>query len=158
MRTAAETAFRLLPFATEASWSTGRWEALSKYTSMAPREMGEDFNIRIGQTLLALRAGDNQLFKSTIDHTRRQIASTLSAANTASLGACHDTMLKLHVLTELEMVGGTGEATQLDRPKVLASLNRRLEALGAYLNDKQYLLNIRRAAMQLLRFVLLICF
>jgi serine/threonine-protein kinase ATR len=151
MRTATDTAFRLLPFATEASWSTGRWKALSKYTAMAPKEMSEDFNIRIGQTLLALHAGDTQLFKDTIDHTRKQIASTLSAANTASLGACHDTMLKLHVLTELEMIGDTGRSAQLERPKVLASLSRRLEALGAYLNDKQYLLGIRRAAMQLSR-------
>jgi serine/threonine-protein kinase ATR len=153
MRTASETSHRLLPFATEASWSTGRWNALSKYASMAPKEMSEDFNIRIGQTLLALHARDNEGFKNNIKQTRKQIASSLSSANTSSLGACHDTMLKLHVLTELEMVGGIGMSSQLDRPKVLASLNRRLETLGAYLNDKQYLLSIRRAAMQLSRFV-----
>jgi hypothetical protein len=41
----------------------------------------------------------------------------------------------------------------VERLNILESLNRRLEVLGAYLNDKQYLLGIRRAAMQLSRSV-----
>jgi serine/threonine-protein kinase ATR len=61
-------------------------------------------------------------------------------------------MLKFHVLTELEMIAGT-DSPDIGREKVLESLNRRLEVVGAYLNDKQYLLGIRRAAMQLSRSV-----
>ncbi|KAF4624113.1 hypothetical protein G7Y89_g14062 [Cudoniella acicularis] len=152
MQTAQDAASRLLPFATEASWATGRWSALEKYTNMAPKGMGEDFNVRVGQALLALHQKNVDLFKSSIKSTREQIACSLSVAATASFGACHDSMLKLHVLTELEMIAGTDKAGPVDRPSVLASLNRRLEVIGAYLNDKQYLLGLRRAAMQLSRF------
>lgn len=63
-------------------------------------------------------------------------------------------MLKLHVLTELEMIAGVNREIEVDRPTVLAKLNTRLEMIGAFLNDKQYLLGIRRAAMQLSRSVL----
>ena len=61
-------------------------------------------------------------------------------------------MLKFHVLVELEMIAGTDSAGDIERIQILESLNRRLEVIGAYLNDKQYLLGIRRAAMQLSRY------
>jgi len=156
MKAAAPSISRLLPFATEASWSTGRWEVLEKYTSMAPKESIEDFNIRVGQALLALHKekGQTMQFRSIIGSIREKIACSLSEPMTASLADCHDTMLKLHVLTELEMIAGTNgsddiDRTTVDRGKILESLNRRIEVIGAYLNDKQYLLGIRRAAMNL---------
>ena len=155
MQTTPATAPRLLPFATEASWATGRWLALKKYTSMESKGASEDFNVRIGHALLALHSDDPSLFQSTICSIREQIARSLSTATTASLATCHDNMLKLHVLTELEMIAGTDNGGVVDRPKVLESLNRRLEVIGAYLNDKQYLLGIRRAAMQLSRYATL---
>jgi serine/threonine-protein kinase ATR len=153
MHTATPTVSKLLPFATEASWATGRWAALEKYTSMAPKESGDDFNIRIGQALLALHkdAKNTDLFKSIVGSIREHIACSLSTPMTSSLGACHDTMLKLHVLTELEMIAGTDAEAPVERISILDSLNRRLEVIGAYLNDKQYLLGIRRAAMKLSR-------
>lgn len=61
-------------------------------------------------------------------------------------------MLKFHVLTELEMIAGTAKDASTERTNILESLSRRLEVIGAYLNDKQYLLGIRRAAMQLSRY------
>ncbi|KAG4443512.1 hypothetical protein IFR05_000985 [Cadophora sp. M221] len=151
MHTAAQTVSKLLPFAAEASWATGRWATLEKYTSLAPPGIGEDFNVNIGRALLALQKGDEDLFKSSVKSLRVRIARSLSNATTSSLGACHDTMLKLHVLTELEMIAGTGQSPSDHLPGILESLNRRLEVIGAFLNDKQYLLGIRRAAMQLSR-------
>ena len=153
MHTATDTVSRLLPFATEASWATGRWQTLEKYISLAPKESREDFNISIGQALLALQRDNIDLFKSTVGSLRERIACSLSASTTASLGASHDTMLKLHVLTELEMIAGTDTEVPVERASIIESLNRRLEVIGAYLNDKQYLLGIRRAAMQLSRYV-----
>ena len=152
MKTTPETASHLLPFATEASWATGRWRSLKKYTSMESKDVSEDFNVRVGNALLALHGKDPDLFQSTVKSIREQIACSLSTAATASLATCHDNMLKLHVLTELEMIAGIDNKGFVDRPKVLESLNRRLEVIGAYLNDKQYLLGIRRAAMQLSRY------
>lgn len=153
MHTATQTVSRILPFATEASWATGRWTALEKYTSLQPKTTGEDFNVSIGRSLLALHKKDTDLFTSNIQSLREQIACALSTSTTSSIATCHDNMLKFHVLTELEMIAGTSKDNSTERPNILESLNRRLEVIGAYLNDKQYLLGIRRAAMQLSRYV-----
>lgn len=152
MHTATQTVARLLPFATEASWATGRWSALEKYVSMAPPGIGEDFNVSIGHALLSLHEKDTERFRSTIRTLREHIACSLSPSTTSSLKSCHDSMLKFHVLVELEMIAGTDSAGDIERIQILESLNRRLEVIGAYLNDKQYLLGIRRAAMQLSRY------
>ncbi len=149
MRTTNSSVLRLLPFATEASWATGRWGTLQKYLAQAPGEIGGDFNISIGRILLALHRKDEDDFHSTIRTLREQIACSLSPSTTSTLGVCHDAMLKFHVLTELEMIADSDNTC---RKPVIESLDRRLEAMGAYLNDKQYLLGIRRAAMQLARY------
>jgi serine/threonine-protein kinase ATR len=142
---------KLLPFAAEASWATGRWDTLQNYLSLVPEENSGDFNIGIGRALLALHRKDGETFARTIRSLREQIASSLSPSTTSSLSVCHDTILKFHVLTELEMIAGTNGAKDIPRQPVLESLSRRLEPIGSYLNDKQYLLGIRRAAMQLSR-------
>jgi serine/threonine-protein kinase ATR len=152
-----EATTRLLPYATEASWATGRWPLLEKYTALVPNGIAEDFNVSIGRALLALHAKDVDSFTSTIQFLRKQISSSLSIATTPSIGACHDILFKCHVLTELEVIAGT-DKQGVERLNVLESLNRRIEVLGAYLNDKQYLLGIRRAAMQLSRSVFVYIF
>jgi serine/threonine-protein kinase ATR len=154
MHTATQTVSNLLLFATEASWATGRWAALEKYTSLVQKAPGEDFNVSIGRSLLALHKKNTDLFTSSIQSLREQIACSLSTSTTSSIAACHDNMLRLHVLTELEMIAGTAKDSSTERTNILETLNRRLEVIGAYLNDKQYLLGIRRAAMQLSRYVL----
>lgn len=153
MHTTMSSVSRILPFATEASWATGRWQTLEKYTSMATKDTGEDFNVSVGSALLALYRKDTAEFTSTINSVREQIASSMSMASSLSIGACHDTMLKFHVLSELEMIAGT-DSPEVDHGKIIESLNKRLAILGAYLNDKQYLLGIRRAALQLSRYIL----
>jgi serine/threonine-protein kinase ATR len=154
MHTATKIVSNLLPFATEASWATGRWLALGKYVSLASGGIRGDFNVSIGHALLALHKKDIDSFTSTIRNLRKHIACSLSTSTTSSLGACHDTILKFHILTELEMIAGSGAVEGMPRHQVLESLDRRLEVIGAYLNDKQYLLGIRRATMQLSRLVL----
>ncbi|KAF8859864.1 protein kinase-like protein rad3 [Acephala macrosclerotiorum] len=146
-----DTESKLLAFATEASWATGKWAALNKYTSMHSDLTIEDFNVNIGRALLDLQKNDTQTFKSKIDSLRKRISNTMSVASTSSLSACHDDLLKLHVLTELEMIAGTDIEPDMEpnRVSILESLTSRLEVVGAYLNDKQYLLGIRRAALQL---------
>ncbi|KAG9243553.1 protein kinase-like protein rad3 [Calycina marina] len=139
---------RILPFAAEASWATRRWSVLRKYTSLATRDASEDFNVSVGSALLALHNKDLPGFASTVKTIRERIACSMSMASSLSIGACHDILLKFHVLTELEMIAGT-DGMSFDQGDVLESLDRRLAVLGAYLNDKQYLLGIRRAALQL---------
>lgn len=146
---------KLLAFATEASWATGKWTALDKYTSMHSDLTTEDFNVNIGRALLDLQKNDIEAFKSKVGSLRKRTTNAMTVASTASLSACHDDLLKLHVLTELEMIAGTDVEPGVDpnRVNILESLTSRLEVVGAYLNDKQYLIGIRRAALQLSRCV-----
>jgi len=76
---------------------------------------------------------------------------SLTPTATASLYAAHEHIVKLHTLYELEAISGLSSFTPCDREDILLNLDRRLDILGAYISDKQYLLGVRRAAMQLSR-------
>ena len=110
-----------------------------------------DFNVGVGRALLAMRDGENDNFKSIVDTLRETVATRLSPTSTASIHACHDSLVKLHALYELEVISGATGKTTDDRESIVETLDRRLDVLGAYTTDKQYLLGIRRAVMQLSR-------
>ena len=142
-----------LPFACEASWITGKWDKLEKYIAHSPKSLNSNFSIGIGRALLALAKNEKEAFAQILDEVRRKSAKNLSLTNTASLQACHDVLLKLHAVTEIEAIGNARKHGSFDKSALLASLNHRLDLLGAFSSDKQYLLGLRRATMQLSRFV-----
>lgn len=142
-----------LPFAAEAAWSTGKWDQLERVLA-SPSEQANpstDFNVGIGRALLALRRKQGDEFKQIVEVLRAAAAKDLSSTSTSSLHACHDTLVKLHVLYEIEAISGVSAGPSTERIIVLDRLERRLDILGAYTSDKQYLLGIRRAVMQLSR-------
>jgi serine/threonine-protein kinase ATR len=153
MHTIPQTITKVLPFAAEAAWATGRWSTLEKYISLAAGGLTSNFNLGVGQSLLALQKKDGEQFSASIRSLREQITRTFSSATTSSLNICHENIFRLHVLTELEMIAGTDDKPPIERAHIIESLNRRLEVIGSYLSDKQYLLGVRRAAMQLSRLV-----
>ncbi len=140
---------RLLPFAIEASWVTGKWGKLGKYLSLSSNSLESDFNTGIGSALLALHNKEIEQFTIAVQKLRQNSARNLSTTTTASLQACHDVMLRFHILAEVEAISGVRAAGQCDRRALLESMERRIEVLGAFLSDKQYLLGLRRATMQL---------
>ncbi|KAF4494809.1 uvsb pi-3 kinase [Fusarium agapanthi] len=152
MHTDASTDNKIMPYAVEAAWVTGRWESLTKFTQRFRGDPIEDFNISIATLFEKLRAKDKpkELIKIMKD-IRVKISSSMNTASTSSLQACHDLLLKSHVLTDVEIIIGTKGGDEVARQTTAALLERRLEIIGAYMNDKQYLLGIRRAAMELTR-------
>ncbi|KAL6718301.1 serine/threonine-protein kinase M1 [Lecanora helva] len=142
-----------LTFATEAAWATGKWEKLRQYLSSSAVPTTGGFNVGVGQALLALLDKKPDVFSSILDTLRQSTASSLSTNNTASLQGCHDSMLKLHVLAEMETISGIPNndqlENQLEKSSMRTSLNLRLDALGPFLSDKQYILGLRRAVMEL---------
>ncbi|KAF2712355.1 hypothetical protein K504DRAFT_372017 [Pleomassaria siparia CBS 279.74] len=143
-----------LPFAAEAAWSTGKWDQLERILDSSAENQVKpslDFNVGVGRAMLALRHQHTDEFKAIIASLREGIAKSLSPTTTASLHACHDYLVKLHVLYEVEAISGVTVDTPPNRTALLANLDQRLEILGAYISDKQYLLGARRAAMQLSR-------
>ncbi|KAJ0422527.1 hypothetical protein BJY00DRAFT_69114 [Aspergillus carlsbadensis] len=143
---------KFLPFAVEASWMTGKWEKMHNYLELCAQKNTADFNIGVGLALDAFRRGQRRQFRDIIDGLRLSVSKSLTTNSVTSLQSCHDSMLKLHALTEIESVALAG----LDpcknpegRSNLRESLDRRLDVLGGYISDKQYLLGLRRAAMEL---------
>ncbi|KXX76695.1 Protein kinase rad3 [Madurella mycetomatis] len=152
MKRTVNTVNRIAPFAVEASWATGRWQTLEKYLGMYNGgDVSEVFDLGIGQALLYLRDGNMEKFKEHVQMMRDKVAGSMTYAATSSLRACHDAMLRCHVLSDLEMIANEKLKGDGDQQAVLRTLDRRLEVLGAYVSDKQYLLGVRRAAMELMR-------
>jgi serine/threonine-protein kinase ATR len=144
-----------LPFAAEAAWSAGKWEQLERVLKSSPSRDANtflDFNVGVGRALLALRRKDNAEFKAIIAALRGSLAAGLSPSSTASIQACHDQLVKLHALYELEAISGATTTEIPDRAVILENLDRRLDIIGAYTSDKQYLLGVRRATMLLSRY------
>jgi serine/threonine-protein kinase ATR len=138
-----------LPFAAEAAWSAGKWTQLEKILgASADRISGvtTDFNVGVGKALLALYRTDEAEFKAITAALRGALSKGLSQSNTNSLQACHDTLVKLHALYEIEAISGVMTPAS-EREVILENLDRRLDVIGAYTSDKQYLLGVRRATM-----------
>ncbi|KAK0655783.1 hypothetical protein B0T16DRAFT_487236 [Cercophora newfieldiana] len=150
MKSTSNSVNRIAPFAVEASWATNRWKTLEKYLRhYNAGDVSEVFDLGIGQALLSLKEGDVPKFKEQVKMLREKVAGSMSYSATSSLRACHDAMLRCHVLSDLEMI--VDKPATEDQQSILAALDRRLEVLGAYVGDKQYLLGVRRAAMELMR-------
>ncbi|KAL6361487.1 hypothetical protein LRP88_04956 [Fusarium phalaenopsidis] len=152
MHTDVSTDNKIMPYAVEAAWVTGRWQSLAKFSKRFHGDVVEDFNISVATIFAKLRnKSDFSELTLLVNDMRRKISASMSTSSTASLQACHDLLLKAHILTDLEIIMTTPTEDEVARQKSMSLLDRRLEVLGAYVNDKQYLLGIRRAAMELSR-------
>ena len=127
---------------------TGKWKKLRNFVDQSPPWM-RDFNVGIGRALLTLTDNRTDLFATILENLRSFEIRSLSPTNTASLQECHESMLRFHVLAELEAISGVRTAGAVDKPKLMKSLDQRLDVLGPFLSDKQYILGLRRATMQL---------
>lgn len=132
----------------EASWVAGKWATFERCLGGTIEPFSGDFNVNLGQALLALHKEEYDQFTAVVRRLRAGIARGLSGPNTASLQACHENLLRLHVLSEVEAISGV-LPTPMDHKTVLDTLDRRLTILGPFLQDKQYILGVRRATMKL---------
>ncbi|USP73715.1 uncharacterized protein yc1106_00989 [Curvularia clavata] len=143
---------KTLPFAAEAAWSAGKWEQLERLLGTSHGTDSNnllDFNVGVGHALLALRRNEISTFQRIIAQLRELVAKSLTPSTTTSVQASHEYLVKLHALYEIEVISGLEE----DRARewILKRLDQRLDIVGAYTSDKQYLLGIRRAVMTLSR-------
>ena len=153
MRTNASSVNKVMPFAVEAAWVTSRWEALGKFARRFNGITTQDFNISIASVFESLRLQGTTIdqFKESVAGIRESIATTMNASATASLQAAHEQLLKCHVLSDLEFIVEANPKKEDDRRRIMELLDSRLEVIGANFSDKQYLLGIHRAAMELTR-------
>lgn len=141
------SASRFLPFAIESSWIMSRWDKLEGYLELCVKQGTEEFNVGIGSALDALRNKQVGAFTGKINELRLNVARSLTANSAASLQSCHDNMLRLHALSEVESIATA--ASNKSHSDLLGALDRRLDVMGGYLTEKQYILGLRRATMEL---------
>lgn len=125
----------------------GRWDKLEGYLDICTKQGTEEFNVGIGSALDALRQRQDEAFIKKINELRLNVARSLTTNSVASLQSCHADMLRLHALSEVESIARV--RSEKSHPALLGVLGRRLDVLGGYLSDKQYLLGLRRATMEL---------
>ncbi|KAK5172495.1 hypothetical protein LTR04_000014, partial [Oleoguttula sp. CCFEE 6159] len=142
---------QVLSFASEASWMTEKFDLLRKHVAKPSEIMPQDFNVGIGKAMVKILENDQPGFQTALSSLREGVAKGFSTSNTSSLQTCHDHMLKLHTLYEIESLSGLAntQAADPDRAFDWESLDRRLAILGSYMPDKQYLLGVRRAVMEI---------
>ncbi|KAJ9607992.1 serine/threonine-protein kinase M1 [Cladophialophora chaetospira] len=133
----------LAPYAIEAAWATSRWDLLPKYI---PHGGGSDFASHLADVMLAVKHGDEAGALRLVSESYRVTASELNPSNVSSFQASHGTLLRLHVLNDVQLIAA---APQEDRAAILDILRGRLDVLGSNVADKQYLLGVRRAVMSL---------
>ena len=108
----------------------------------------------LGRALSALRAQDADAFKSAIMACRQDVIRGLSHSGTGTLGQCHTSSLKLHALSELELISDASHQNIFNDPEkkesLMIRLQRRLDILGSSAKDKEYILAIRRTAYRLM--------
>lgn len=136
----------LLPFAAEASWMIEDLQGLAVRVRDITTNHQDHFVVRVGKALVEKVKGNDEAFKNEINVTRSAIYRSMTAANTASLHACHKDLLKLHVLREMEIIALSDHAN-IRIGLFFPSLEKRVAAMGSYVPDKQFVLGIRRAIM-----------
>ena len=140
-----------LPFAAEASWITGKFDLLATFVGQNNTTDRSSFSVDLGRILLELSSQESTTTTELLDHLRQSTARSLSRSNTSSLQNCHESMLKFHALADLEAIHNHSQSTNPNKSALFMSLNKRINVLGPFNADKQYLLGIRRAAMQRLK-------
>lgn len=145
----------VLPYATEAAWRTSNWDVLFRLLESKSANLSPDFNVEVGEILQHLRASRTSDFESGITKLRKNITRGFSTATTGSLASAHSHTLKLHALYEIAAIVKIRSGLE-DRSSLFEVLDRRLELLGACTDDKQYLLGIRRAVMEISGYVCLV--
>lgn len=116
---------------------------------MGSDQASGDFNIGVGAALNALRQEKPKSFKKAVNELRRNVAKGLTTSSVASFQASHDNVMKLHVLAEMDLVADTKFAADRGATGVFEVLDRRLDLLGGCISDKQYVLGVRRAVIEL---------
>lgn len=116
---------------------------------MCPKENATDFTVGIASALNALRNGDKSAFNETVQRLRLNTTRSMTANSTMSLQTCHDMLLQLHALSDVEAIVNAEIQTGMTKAELVDTLDHRLDLLGVYISEKQYLLGLRRAAMEL---------
>ncbi|KAF2147721.1 hypothetical protein K461DRAFT_248608 [Myriangium duriaei CBS 260.36] len=147
---------QLASFVMEAAWSTSDLNQLASGLQLCDTTpSASHFNISVGSILTAINTGNVENANQTIEQLRSSISRSLTAANSNSLAACHNQLLQLHILHDIDRLkqyrpmAPEGERLTTAALKEASTADdKRLAILGSFTADKQTILAIRRATMK----------
>ncbi|KAG9925288.1 hypothetical protein KCV05_g7632, partial [Aureobasidium melanogenum] len=142
----------LLSYITEACWTTERFDTLKDTLAGLSEDGQTDFNIGVARVLLAMQEKNQDAVSTMVNKLRNIVVKGITSVSGSSLQACHDVLLKLHIVYEIGALSGAIGVPAAQDPaatSILAFMDKRLNVIGSYISDKQYLLGIRRAVMRL---------
>lgn len=135
----------LLPSAVEACCMINDSASLTRHLKVIPETMADDFNVGIGFAIDANNSSDPEALMKHVKSIRKNITTSLTAASGSSLSGCHTELRRLHILSEIEMLkDGWGETPE-SMTDIFENFEKRLNAVGSYISDKQSILGVRRA-------------
>jgi len=135
----------LLPAAIEACYMIGDSASLDRQLAITPETLVDDFNVCIGHAVQAANAEDPARVMEYVTSMRRAVTTSMSAATGTSLHGCHAELRRLHMLTEIEALTAGVNDTPQEMAVLFERFEKRLNAVGSYISDKQSILGIRRA-------------
>ncbi|KAH0357480.1 hypothetical protein KCU83_g998, partial [Aureobasidium melanogenum] len=142
----------LLSYITEACWTTERFDILKETLAGLSEDGQTDFNIGVARVLIAMQDKNQDAVSTMVNRLRNIVVKGITSVSGSSLQACHDVLLKLHIVYEIGALSGAIDVPAAQDPaatSILAVMDKRLNVIGSYISDKQYLLGIRRAVMRL---------
>ena len=134
---------RLLSMVVEAHWMAGDFEGMVGSLSSTALDSFNDFNVGIGHLLSAVAKGDVEIKQSLIKGLRKMVTQNMTVNRTSSIQTSHEELKKLHILHEIEALS-SGRSSGAEE---MGNLEKRLDVVGSYVSDKQYLLGVRRAVI-----------
>lgn len=134
-------------FAVEAAWMSSKWDELASYTdkySTAPQQE-VPFDLDVGRAIVAYRNEKDDILKNAITNARVTISKSFALSNTVSFRQCRESLFRLHILSEVEMITSSLRGSDAKLDGLSVSLENRLKIIEPSPKERQYLLALRRA-------------
>lgn len=112
-----------------------------------------NYDINLGRALHALGQQDMKMFQENLDIAREEVIGMMTETSTNSVRQCHDLLVKLHGLAELQEITGLLNTPGHKESTLKKYMESRLDVMGSYSRDKQYILALRRAVFALSGYV-----
>lgn len=149
---------KLLSVGIETSWLAGDFKKMETLLSQVQHESKIDFSfeVNIARALISLQNSDFQEFGNRIEMARRGVSENLASSPVSSLYQCHESLVRLHGLADLELIGDLSSCFSqggVDHRTMSTGFNRRLELVGSNYEAKCYLLALRRSAVLSTKYV-----
>ncbi|KAI8805845.1 ataxia telangiectasia and Rad3 related, isoform CRA_a [Cladochytrium replicatum] len=137
----------LAGYAIEASWRLAHWDDIEHFLQISHEE---NFEVSLGQLLLAGQKLDVLSFNNTLRKVRASLMAPLAAASMESYQRCYDHIRKLHMLSEIESVFEVQQDpkdVEENAKRLFATWELRLKSTVASFRVREPILNLRRVLL-----------